>query len=57
MRFNTDTNEVVDGVLMCKCGRNPASSPHVCSFDKEIHDGNRICICCAECTKECYEDT
>ena len=57
MKVDYKGTKKVDGVLMCKCGKNLASAPHVCAFDAEVYGGHKWCVCCDECTKECYQET
>lgn len=47
----------VERVVMCKCGKNPATEPHTCPFQFDIHDDDKFqCTCCEDCTYECAMD-
>jgi hypothetical protein len=42
---------------MCKCGKNPATEPHTCPYNDEIHPENKeLCTCCELCQHECAMD-
>ena len=42
---------------MCKCGKNPATKPHLCPFSGEIFNSKELCTCCSACQKDCANST
>ena len=42
---------------MCKCGINPATTPHPCPYQEEINqDYTAMCTCCSDCEGQCLGD-
>lgn len=42
---------------LCKCGKNPASEPHPCPYQSDLHnDPSFMCVCCDKCIGECARD-
>ena len=48
----------LDEIVMCGCGKNPASDPHLCPYQYEINDNDdpEYCVCCPDCEHECAMD-
>jgi len=48
----------LEGVVMCRCGVNPATEPHSCPYAEDINgnDDSDFCTCCADCQHECAMD-
>jgi hypothetical protein len=44
-----------------QCEKNPATSPHICPYDKDVNsdifdpDNPVLCNCCADCEQECSD--
>ena len=51
-------NENTTTVVMCKCGKNPATPEmHRCPYQAEINDNDTdFCNCCSDCSFECAMD-
>ena len=42
---------------LCKCGENPATEPHPCPFNEDLHgDSETLCTCCEDCRYQCAMD-
>lgn len=48
----------LETVVMCHCGKNPASDPHSCPYAYEIGDDDNpeYCTCCSDCESNCVLD-
>ena len=48
---------VVERIIMCQCGNNPATEPHSCPY-AEANDNSdpEFCTCCDDCRHDCCMD-
>ncbi len=53
-----DAKRLVEPLVMCHCGNNPAKEPHSCPYAEELagNDDPEYCICCDDCMHECCMD-
>ena len=44
-------------MIKCKdCDSEGSKELHICPFEEEINNNNRLCNCCKECEYQCEMD-